>query len=276
MEESRAGLPRRDADALEEFGIEALFDLLLQVIRFRIGLRLRAILPAIRERFGSVNHAFAFLAPPVDHQLVIVRESDFVDAGRSLAAFARERDVSIAHFQIIYRMSPAAILVPKPCICTVWCHGTVLSEPRRLDPKTLVPAGPRRDALEFPICSGMRQVERVGDRGHGLKADKIASRRGVHHGNRIFRAIDHRDALPGALHPELRRAIGPAHQAGEDVIELRACQRVRIGELDRLMFAGGNQLVAEDHVVPRREVHLPLVARGIVEVKIGVEPDADR
>jgi hypothetical protein len=93
-------LLRGDAEALEELGVEALFELLFKRIGFR--LRLGAVMPTIGERLGRVNHALAFLAPPMNHQLVIVGESDFIDAGRCLPALATKRDVSIAHFQNRY------------------------------------------------------------------------------------------------------------------------------------------------------------------------------
>jgi hypothetical protein len=97
-----------------------LVEAFLQFFFERIGLRdlllrrgRRAILPAVRQRLGGVYHPLAFLAPPVDYQLVVVREPDFVDAGRRLTALAAERNVSITHVLDRYRMGKDSIIVPK-------------------------------------------------------------------------------------------------------------------------------------------------------------------
>jgi len=58
-------------------------------LELRHGFRFRALPPAFRERFGEIDGAMAFRAPEVDHEFVILRETNLQNTIGNLAAFAR-------------------------------------------------------------------------------------------------------------------------------------------------------------------------------------------
>src|SRR5882672_8856818 len=67
-------------------------------------------------------------------------------------------------------------------------------------PEALAPLAARRNALQFLVHSRMRQVERVGDPGHGLEADEAPARRCVNDGDGVLRAVLDRHLLSLPLH----------------------------------------------------------------------------
>ena len=69
----------------------------------------RAIPPAVRQRLAGVHHLLAFLAPPVDDEFAFVGDPDFFDPGRRRPTSAPQREMSVAHSRIIYKL----LIAPK-------------------------------------------------------------------------------------------------------------------------------------------------------------------
>src|SRR5579883_268525 len=120
-----------------------------------------------------------------------------------------------------------------------------LEKSARADPENFPPFPARRHGLQLRIYTRMRQVERVRNRRHGLKADVVLSVGSVHDGDRILWPVSDLDPLFFAFYTEPREAIGIAHKIAEDIVQLACLQPVRILERKRLPGSGGNQVPVE-------------------------------
>src|SRR5258707_12060241 len=151
-----------------------------------------------------------------------------------------------------------------------------LSESARGYPEVLAPLAARRNALQFLVHSCMRQVERVGDSGHGLEADEAPAGRSVNDGDSVLRAVLNRNFLVLPLHGKFSAAVRPSYQVAEDVVELHTAQRHETRELHWSPFAGRNKLRRQRELVARGNVGAPLVAWRVMNLKVGMEPDPGR
>jgi hypothetical protein len=79
-----------DANTAQKFGVLPLVNIVASLGEDPIegNARAGAFPPAFGQRFGNVDHLLTLRAPPVDHQLVIVREAYFDDAVGDLATLA--------------------------------------------------------------------------------------------------------------------------------------------------------------------------------------------
>ncbi len=118
----------------------------------------------------------------------------------------------------------------------------------------------------------MRQVEAVGEAGHGLEAHYIARLGRINDRDRKFRA-----ELDGNF-PALRfeRELAVRIHATEHIVQLASGQRSGIRQIHWFGFAGRNQLGRKHVVLAHRQVHLPLIARHPGDLIPGMKPDDQR
>src|SRR5260370_26193936 len=87
-------------------------------------------------------------------------------------------------------------------------------------PEALAPLAARRNALQFLVHSCMRQVERVGDSGHGLEADEAPAGRSVNDGDGVLRPILDRNFLALPLHGKFGAAVRASYEIADHAVNL--------------------------------------------------------
>src|SRR5947207_14005759 len=97
-------------------------------------------------------------------------------------------------------------------------HPISRSEPAGRYPKSLPPLTTRGNTLQLFVHSGVRQVERVGDRRHRLETDEPLARWSVHNSHCVLRTIRHRHLLVLAVNGEFSSSVRARFQVAEHVV----------------------------------------------------------